>query len=127
MTTQPAAKKAPSIRPLPEDVLRLLREQAKHATQVQLAEQLGVSNSAVSQALHDKYRGHVERFCARVRGLWGGDTVRCPVLGAINTKVCTDQQGKALAYTNPLRVAVARACKTCPHAQTTQSGAPDHD
>jgi hypothetical protein len=121
MSNQPAAKKAPAIRPLPDDVLRLLREQAKHKSGVELAELLGVSNSAVSQAMHDKYRGNVERFCARVRGLWGGDTVRCPVLGAINTKVCTDQQAKPPAYTNPMRVAISRACKTCPHAQALQS------
>jgi hypothetical protein len=116
MSHQPASKKAPGIRPLPDDVLRLLRAQAQRTTSVQLAEQLGVSPSAVSQAMHDKYRGNVERFCARVRGLWGGDTVQCPVLGAINTKVCTDQQGKPLAFTNPLRVALSKACKACPHA-----------
>jgi hypothetical protein len=120
MSNEPAAKKAPAIRPLPPDVLSLLREQAKRTKGAELALQLGVSSSAVSQAMHDKYRGNVERFSTRVRGLWGGDTVTCPVLGVINTKVCADQQGRPMVFTNPMRVALARACKVCPHAQSQQ-------
>ncbi|MBN4842143.1 helix-turn-helix transcriptional regulator, partial [Citrobacter braakii] len=58
--TQPAAKKAPTIRPLPEDVLRMLREQAKFKSQSAMADELGISTSAVNQAVHDKYRGNVE-------------------------------------------------------------------
>lgn len=120
--TQPAAKKAPTIRPLPEDVLRMLREQAKFKSQSAMADELGISTSAVNQAVHDKYRGNVERLCARVRGLWGGDTCSCPVLGLINTKVCLDQQSRGVVYSNPMRVALAKACRTCPH----RKGATDH-
>lgn len=120
--SKPAAKQAPQIRPLPDDVLQLLRTQAKSATQVALAEQLGISTSAVNQAIHDKYRGNVDRLCARVRGLWAGDTVSCPVLGSISTKVCIDQQSKGVVYSNPMRVALAKACKTCPHAQKPNGG-----
>ena len=81
---------------------------ADTATQVALAEQLGISTSAVNQAIHDKYRGNVDRLCARVRGLWAGDTVSCPVLGSISTKVCIDQQAKGVVYSNPMRVALAK-------------------
>lgn len=127
MSNSPAVKKsAPPIRPLPEDVLRLLREQAKSHSQTSLAEQLNVSNSAVNQAIHDKYRGNVDRFSARVRGLWGGDSVHCPILGSINTKVCLDQQSKGAVYSNPMRVALARACKKCPNRQQ-QNGGSDHE
>lgn len=115
--TTAAKKAAPPIKPLPADVLTILQQQSERLTQPQMAEALNISTAYVNQALQDKFRGNVDRFAARVRGLWGGSTVACPVLGSINTKVCLDQQAKAksAAYTNPMRVAVARACKTCPN------------
>lgn len=125
--TNPAKKSAPPIKPLPTDVLALVRDKFKHASGTELAAELGVSPSAISQAVHDKFRGNVERFAARVRGVWGGDTVLCPVLGDINTKVCLDQQGRPVIHTNPMRVSLARACKTCPHKQAPTSGGKDHE
>lgn len=112
-----AKKAAPPIKPLPADVLDILAQQSKQLTQPQMADALNISTAYVNQALQDKFRGNVDRFAARVRGLWGGSTVACPVLGSINTKLCLDEQSKAkaAAFTNPLRVAVARACKTCPN------------
>jgi DNA-binding transcriptional regulator YdaS (Cro superfamily) len=123
----PAAKKAPPIKPLPADVLQIVRAQAKRMKGAELAERLGVSSSAVSQAVNDKFVGNVERFCLRVRGVFGGDRVTCPVLGDIDTKVCLDQQQRPVAYTNPMRVQLARACKGCAHNQRQQTAAPgDH-
>lgn len=116
MTTA-AKKAAPPIKPLPADVLAILKAQAERLSQPAMAEALGISTAYVNQALQDKFRGNVDRFASRVRGVWGGSTVTCPVLGSINTKLCQDEQLKAkgAAFTNPLRVAVARACKNCPH------------
>lgn len=128
MTT--AKKAAPVIKPLPDDVLALLSRQHEAMSQTDMAEALGISTSAVNQAIHNKFQGNVDRFVSRVRGLWGGSTVSCPVLGVISTKVCQDQQQKGAAFTNPLRVAVARACKTCPHRNShvsTQTGGPNHE
>lgn len=123
MNDKTVAKKAPPpIRPLPEDVLQLLSEQAKVKTQVAMATELGISTTSVNHAVNDKFRGSVDRLCARVRGLYGGDKVTCPVLGAINTKVCLDQQSKGAVYSNPMRVALARACKTCMHRDQPSEG-----
>lgn len=114
---QPAAKKTQPVKQLPPDVLDILREQAKSKTQVEMADELGVSTSYVNKAIHDKYTGDIEKLCARVRGLWAGSTVECPVLGAINTKVCQDQQGHPACWSNPMRAALTRSCRKCPHAQ----------
>lgn len=123
MNDKTVARKAPPpIRPLPEDVLHLLRAQSDKKSQVDMADELGISQTFVSQAMHDKFRGNVDRLSARVRGLYGGDKVTCPVLGAINTKVCLDQQSKGAVYSNPMRVALARACKTCMHRDQPSEG-----
>lgn len=116
----PAAKKAPPVKPLPADVLQIIRTQSKVTTGRDLADQLGISTSAVSQALNNKYVGNVERFCLRVRGVFAGDSVQCPVLGQLTTKLCLEQQGKPKAYTNPMRVRLQRTCPTCPHHQSNQ-------
>lgn len=116
----PASKKSPPVKPLPVDVLQIIRAQSKCMNGRKLSELLGVSTSAVSQALNNKFVGNVDRFCLRVRGVFAGDSVTCPVLGTLTTKVCLEQQGKPTAYTNPMRVQVQRACKTCPHHQRNQ-------
>jgi hypothetical protein len=118
----PAAKKAPPIKPLPADVLQIIRTQSKLMNGRKLSELLGVSTSAVSQALNDKFVGNVERFCLRVRGVFAGDSVRCPVLGDITTKVCLEQQQRPKAFTNPMRVTLHRTCPTCPHHQGSNQG-----
>lgn len=122
MTQAPAKKAPPPIRPLPEDVLALLREHRKSKTQVAMGLELGISTTSVNHAVNDKFRGNVERLAARVRGLYGGDTVTCPVLGSINTKVCLDQQSKGAVYSNPMRVALIKACKTCVHRDQPSEG-----
>jgi hypothetical protein len=120
--TSPAAKKAPPVKPLPADVLQIIRSQSKQMNGRKLAELLGVSTSAVSQALNDKFVGNVERFCLRVRGVFAGDTVQCPVLGQLTTKVCLEQQQRPKAFTNPMRVTLHRTCPTCPHHQGSNQG-----
>jgi hypothetical protein len=125
-----ATTQANRLTPLPGDVLAILHYLVKpkggqppKLTQAALAGQLGVSPAAVNQAVHDKFQGNAEKFCLRVRGLFGGASVACPVLGQINTKVCLDQQSRPLSHTNPQRVALARACKTCLHKQCVNTGA----
>jgi lambda repressor-like predicted transcriptional regulator len=115
--TQPTKKVVP-IKPLPADVLAILQEQIKGKSQAEIADELGISTSTVNKAIHDKFQGSLDTFCARVRGLWGGQSVECPVLGHINTKVCLDQQ-KQGGWSNPMRAALTRACKSCPNRQTT--------
>jgi hypothetical protein len=115
------SKKVVPIKPLPADVLAILQEQVKGKSQVEIATELGISTSTVSKAIHNKFQGALDTFCARVRGLWGGQSVECPVLGHINAKVCLDQQ-KQGGWSNPMRAALTRSCKSCPNRQTTNGG-----
>lgn len=92
-------------------------------TQAAVAEQLGRSAATVNQALKGKYRGDIADLEQRIRGVLLNLTVECPVLRQISAKVCLDEQNRPLVFSNPLRVRLHRACKTCPHrkdANTTK-------
>ncbi|MBQ1761284.1 MAG: hypothetical protein IIZ92_00095 [Aquincola sp.] len=109
-------------RPLPDDALKALQQAITvHRTQVAVAALLGVSPSAVNQLLKGHYRGDVDGMAQRIRGAFLRASVTCPVLGEITTKVCLDQQSRPMAFTNPTRAALARACPKCPHRKGATS------
>ena len=114
-------RQAPSAQPVkdvPADVLQAINDQLrKGQTQAAVARELGVSPAVVNQALKGSFKGNVERFALRVRGKYLQSVVVCPVLGSIGTHVCLAEQAKPATFSNPQRVALKRACKTCPHRQ----------
>jgi hypothetical protein len=89
-------------------------------SQTLVARELGVSGAVVSYLLADKYPGNVEQMADRIRGKYLGATVRCPVYGTLPRNNCLDYQALPAAYTNPLRAALARACKTCPNRKESK-------
>jgi fructose 1,6-bisphosphatase len=101
---------------LPPDVKKALAMAVERAkSQSKVAEQLNVSTAVISTLLKDKYAGNVETMAQRIRGQYMAETVRCPVLGTLSTKSCLDNQALPMAFTNPVRAALGRSCKTCPH------------
>lgn len=99
---------------LPADVKAALQDAVKrHGSQNKVAKLLGVSSAVVSTLLHDKYPGNVEQMEQRIRGQFMAETVICPVMGTLGKRSCLDYQAMPVAFTNPLRVALGRACKTC--------------
>lgn len=120
------AARAP--RQLSEEALQALqRAIVALKSQVAVAEQLGLSASAVNQALKGKYRGDIEGIELRIRGVLLSLNVACPVLGEISTKVCLDEQRRPLVFSNPQRVRLHRACKTCPNRKPANSKGANHD
>jgi len=99
----------------PESLDALQRAISHLGTQVAVAEALGVSASLINQALKGKYRGDIDTLEQRIRGVLMNVTVQCPVLGELSTKDCLDEQRRKVVFTNPLRVRLHRACKTCPN------------
>lgn len=109
------------VRTLPPDVLDVLRDAVQRAgSQNAAARALGINTSTVSLALRGRYIGDVDAIAARIRGVYMNETVRCPVMGDITTKHCLDYQNKPLAFTNPTRVRLYRACKCCPHRKAAK-------
>ena len=82
-------------------------------SQAKVAESLRVSTAVISTLLNDKYPGNVELMAQRIRGQYMHATVMCPVMGTLGKHNCLDNQAMPVAFTNPLRAALGRACKTC--------------
>ena len=123
MPTNRIADRSP--RELPQAELNALaRAELDLGSQVRVAEVLGVSATVVNQLLKGKYRGDVLGMAQRIRGALMHEVVTCPVLGQIDTKVCLDEQRRPLVFTNRLRVALHRACKTCPHRKDHSTTSP---
>lgn len=122
-TPQPLIARVP--RALPADAFRALQRAVAHfGTQVAVARVLGISAAAVNQALKGTYRGDVDGIEQRIRGALMAVTVVCPVIGEISTKQCLDEQRRPMVFTNPLRVRLHRACKTCPHRKDAKEPTP---
>ena len=99
---------------LPADVKAALAAAVTRAgKQTTVAAELGVSSPVVSQLLKDKYLGDVVTLAARIRGLYMAETVQCPVMGTLGRNHCLDYQKRPLAFTNPQRAALFKACKSC--------------
>lgn len=108
------SKREPRV--LPPDVKAALAEAVKVAkSQSKVAAALKVSTTVVSQLLSDKYAGDVAAMADRIRGKYMAETVQCPVMGTLGRNHCLDYQKRPLAFTNPQRAALHRACQTCPN------------
>lgn len=99
---------------LPDWVQRLA-EECDTRTQTKVAEQLRISAAVVNQVLGNKYAGRMDTVEARVRGEFMKAVVTCPVLGEISTSDCVANQAQKFRPTNPLRVALRKACPSCPN------------
>lgn len=101
---------------LPPDVKDALSTAVKSMkSQSAAGKAIGRSAATISQALNDKYIGDIEDLAERIRGQFMNKMVKCPVLEDITSRHCLDYQVRPLVFTNPMRVALHRACKTCPN------------
>lgn len=109
-----ASNKPKAVSVLPADAKAALQAAVtRFHSQSKVAEELGVSTAAISTLLKDKYAGNVEGMEQRIRGQFMSETVRCPVMGDLSKRSCLDNQALPMAFTNPVRAALGRACKTC--------------
>jgi hypothetical protein len=100
--------------PVPDWILELA-DQCDRCSQSAVAKQLDVSPAMINQTLKNAYKGNLSRLETRVRGEFMKEVVMCPVLGEINSRDCLDHSGKKFSATNPLRVQLFKACRTCPN------------
>jgi fructose 1,6-bisphosphatase len=107
---------------LPADVKAALEAAVKRFnSQTKVATELGVSSAVVSTLLKDKYPGNVAAMEQRIRGQFMSESVTCPVQGTLSKRSCLDNQALPMAFTNPVRAALWRACKTCPNRKDLSS------
>lgn len=97
--------------------LEALREECARTSQAQAARRLGVSTSMVNQVLKGSYGSDTSRLEARVRAELMAESIVCPIVGQLALTACQQHQARPFAATNPMRVALYRACRSgCPHS-----------
>lgn len=103
----------------PPDWIVVLATECDRKSQAEVGRELQRSGATVNQVLSRTYQGRLDRFEILVRGRYMKATVQCPVLGEISTNDCAANQKQARAFraTNPLRVRLYTACRTCPHRE----------
>ena len=98
--------------------LSVLIEQTKQHGQQSVATELGISKTAVSQLVNDKYLGSMERMQKLVEGAYMNQVVNCPILGEISLHDCDKHQRNTITSGNPQRLRIYKACRSgCPHSQ----------
>lgn len=110
-----ALNKTPPATPLPADAMSALVKLKGRHSQADIARRIGVSEGTISNALKGRYIGNVEMLAERIRGELLSQTVACPILGQITSRICQDERKKPFHSANPVRLQLWRACKTCPH------------
>ncbi len=113
---------------LDAEALRLLQVRLEFhgGSRAALARELGVSRSAVSQALDGKYPGDTKKLRARIVEQLA-DQVRCDFLGAeVAPSVCKTWRIRPLSAASGSRSDVKhwQACQTCIHNPARR--APEH-
>lgn len=99
----------------PPEWIAVLAEECDRTSQSKTASRLNVSAAMVNQAIRNSYKGRLDRLEERVKGEFMNEKSACPVLGEISTRECLDHQARPYATTNHIRVALFRACRTCPN------------
>ncbi|MGF1723340.1 helix-turn-helix domain-containing protein [Photobacterium nomapromontoriensis] len=93
------------------DVLRQELE-VSGRSQNQLAAELGVSPSLLSQMLRGTYPGSTEMLQISVEGILMHREVMCPIKGSIPVNECAGHQNKPFSSSNRERVKLYRACRS---------------
>jgi DNA-binding transcriptional regulator YdaS (Cro superfamily) len=99
------------------DWITVLALKCDESTQEKVGKLLGISGSAVNQAIGNVYKGRIDRIEACVRGEFMRAVVTCPVLGEISTRDCITNQTMKFRPTNDLRVRLRRTCPICPNRE----------
>lgn len=89
------------------------------------ATRLGVSRTAVSLVLSDKYPAKTDRMAKRVIEVLGA--VICPALGeSITPERCQGYRSMKAPTHNPIAMRHWRACQRCPNNHVAQTEKPEN-
>ena len=95
------------------DLMKLLADKIAETSQAHVARMLDISSSALSQLMSGTYKAAPDAILERVREIYGGISVECPVLGEIPLSKCAAERKKPFAATSHQRVALWKACQKC--------------
>lgn len=101
--------------------IQVLRQHRTQKGAKTVGEEIGYSQTVVSQVLNNKYPGVLAKVEKAVRGAYLGETVNCPVLGELAANRCLEEQKKPYRGTNRQAVQLYRACCRCENNQKNNS------
>lgn len=93
--------------------MEILRRAVERDGQSSVARQIGWSATVVNRVLSGKYPGDVAAVLDAVVVNYGAERVECPVLGSLSRKECHEHRTRPFAATNPKRVRIWKACRSC--------------
>lgn len=102
--------------------LEALQSRAEMTSLAVVAHEIGYSKATISRVLNGCYGGAIEAVKNAVKCKYLNNLVECPLLGEIESSTCQSHQCRPFAATNPMRVQLHHACKTCPNRKEK-----DHD
>lgn len=97
------------------DWVIVLEEECKRTSQKKTADLIGYSPAVVNTVLKGTYKGDLSKVEDAVRGALMHKTLQCPIIGELATNRCLEYQKRPFAATNPQRVKLYRACRSCPN------------
>lgn len=97
------------------DWMSLLRQAVTETSQGKVAARLGYSKAAINQVLNGSYTASTDAIARRVVEVYGDRDVACPVLGTLPLARCAEERARPFSASNPLRVRLFRACRSCPN------------
>ena len=95
--------------------VEILAEACDRTTQSAVAAEISYSTTVISRVIAAQYKGDYSAVEMAVQGAYMGAEVECPVLGPLATNRCLEEQQKPYAATNPTRVKLFSACRSCQH------------
>ncbi|HED35065.1 MAG TPA: XRE family transcriptional regulator [Gammaproteobacteria bacterium] len=82
-------------------------------SQSHVANEIRYSTAVVNTVLKNTYKGSLKAIEQAVEGAFLSATVECPVIGTLASNDCLENQRKPYSSTNPLRVQLFIACRSC--------------
>lgn len=106
------------------DWIETLANESNRTSATSVAKRLGYSVAVVSSVCRGNYKGDLGAVEAKVRGVFMGALVECPVLGEIGRDQCLEEQKKKHIGTSAIRTALFQKCRSgdCPHSRLKVEG-----
>ncbi|MBK5274589.1 MAG: hypothetical protein JJE30_06010 [Desulfuromonadales bacterium] len=96
-----------------QDLMKRFRDTVDELGQSEVARRIGKSSSAVNQVYHGTYQAEPSVLLRRFEEEFCGTTIKCPEMGEISLKRCSDERGTPLSASSPRRIRMHKACKEC--------------
>ncbi len=90
------------------DWIEIVARESNRTSATAVAARLNYSTAVVSSLCRGNYKGDLGAVEARVRGVYMGELVECPIIGEIARDHCIEEQGRSTSA----RARFARRCST---------------